>query len=78
MPRLRMTNWVKEQERFNRWLASKMAYHKENQTTMSKEIGISQCTFSQKVNNLLPWKLEEIIKMCLFLHESYTIGEEHD
>ena len=54
---------------FNKKLLQlRMLMEDASQVQVARSIGVSAKTFSLKINGKIDWKLEEVQKLCKFLH----------
>ncbi len=70
--------WKKEAAEFSAWLGSRLAYHSETWTSLSRWLNITPANMSLKKTGKRPWTMFDMAQACEFIGESYTIGGKNE
>ncbi len=74
MPRVNLNQTERENRRFSDYVRGQLARTGTKQITLAEYIGITQQGLSLRMIGRISWKLPEVIDVCDYFGESYTIG----
>ena len=74
MPRLRLSNEEKEIRAFTNWVRGELVYRKLKQSDLADHLEVSKATVSQKLKLKIAWSLSDMVRICEFFQEEYTVG----